>query len=327
MAELKLKTPSVLAFEAKLVPSDALMFSGNWNEQTWQAIQVGEKAVRGTISNRLKSATANDPAKLDAEVSKANLQTVDIAALQHSTDTLKVVFTLRVLGGLSTPSTCNSPNYQTALAEKIQQYQNDTGFAELAQRYAFNIASGRFLWRNRVGAENVKVVVSVADEQITFDSQDYSLREFSTDKKIAKLAGFIQQGLRQNHTFIKVEAYSQLGEGQAVYPSQELVMGGGKGDKSKFLYQLQGQAAMHSQKIGNALRTIDTWHPAVAEVGPIAVEPYGSVTNRGAAYRQPKEKTDFYNLLDAWMIKGKEPTIEQQHYIMAMLIRGGVFGE
>jgi CRISPR-associated protein Csy3 len=327
MAELKLKTPSVLAFEAKLVPSDALMFSGNWNEQTWQAIQVGEKAVRGTISNRLKSATANDPAKLDAEVSKANLQTVDIAALQHSTDTLKVVFTLRVLGGLSTPSTCNSPDYQTALAEKIQQYQNDTGFAELAQRYAFNIASGRFLWRNRVGAENVKVVVSVADEQITFDSQDYSLREFSTDKKIAKLAGFIQQGLTQNHTFIKVEAYSQLGEGQAVYPSQELVMGGGKGDKSKFLYQLQGQAAMHSQKIGNALRTIDTWHPAVAEVGPIAVEPYGSVTNRGAAYRQPKEKTDFYNLLDAWMIKGKEPTIEQQHYIMAMLIRGGVFGE
>jgi CRISPR-associated protein Csy3 len=327
MAELKLKTPSVLAFEAKLVPSDALMFSGNWNEQTWQAIQVGEKAVRGTISNRLKSATANDPAKLDAAVSKANLQTVDIAALQHSTDTLKVVFTLRVLGGLSTPSTCNSPDYQTALAEKIQQYQNDTGFSELAQRYAFNIASGRFLWRNRVGAENVKVVVTVADEQITFDSQDYSLREFSTDKKIAKLAGFIQQGLTQNHTFIKVEAYSQLGEGQAVYPSQELVMGGGKGDKSKFLYQLQGQAAMHSQKIGNALRTIDTWHPAVAEVGPIAVEPYGSVTNRGAAYRQPKEKTDFYNLLDAWMIKGKEPTTEQQHYIMAMLIRGGVFGE
>lgn len=327
MAELKLKTPSVLAFEAKLVPSDGLMFAGNWNEQTWRAIQVGEKAVRGTISNRLKAATANDPAKLDAEVSKANLQTVDIAALQHSTDTLKVVFTLRVLSGLSIPSTCNSPDYQTALAEKIHQYQTNISFAELAQRYAFNIASARFLWRNRVGAENVKVVVSVADEQITFDSQDYSLREFSVDEKITQLANFIQQGLTQNHSFIKVEAYSQLGEGQAVYPSQELVMGGGKGDKSKFLYQLDGQAAMHSQKIGNALRTIDTWHPAVEEVGPIAVEPYGSVTNRGAAYRQPKEKTDFYNLLDAWMIKGKEPAKEQQHYIMAMLIRGGVFGE
>ncbi|GAA79128.1 type I-F CRISPR-associated protein Csy3 [Pseudoalteromonas sp. BSi20495] len=327
MAEIKLKTPSVLAFEAKLVPSDALMFAGNWEQQAWQAIQVGEKAVRGTISNRLKAATANDPTKLDAEVSKANLQTVDIAALAHNTDTLKVVFTLRVLSDLATPSTCNNPDYQAQLANKITQYQTEVSFEELSKRYAFNIASARFLWRNRVGAENVKVVVTVANETIEFNCQYYSLREFSSDEKITQLAHFIQQGLTDNHVLIKVQAYSQLGEGQAVYPSQELVMGGGKGDKSKFLYQLDGQAAMHSQKIGNALRTIDTWHPAVDEVGPIAVEPYGSVTNRGAAYRQPKEKTDFYNLLDAWMIKGKVPAIEQQHYIMAMLIRGGVFGE
>ncbi|WP_077338622.1 type I-F CRISPR-associated protein Csy3 [Pseudocolwellia agarivorans] len=327
MAEIKLKTPSVLAFEAKLVPSDALMLAGNWEQQVWLPIQVGEKAVRGTISNRLKAATANDPTKLDAEVSKANLQTVDIAALAHNTDTLKVVFTLRVLSDLATPSTCNNPDYQAELAKKITQYQTDVSFEELSKRYAFNIASARFLWRNRVGAENVKVVVTVANQTIEFNCQDYSLREFSSDAKITQLAQFIQQGLTENHVLIKVEAYSQLGEGQAVFPSQELVMGGGKGDKSKFLYQLDGQAAMHSQKIGNALRTIDTWHSAVDEVGPIAVEPYGSVTNRGAAYRQPKEKTDFYNLLDAWMIKGKEPTVEQQHYIMAMLIRGGVFGE
>lgn len=327
MAEVKLKTPSVLAFEAKLVPSDALMFAGNWQGAEWQPIQVGEKAVRGTISNRLKAATANDPAKLDAEVSKANLQTVDIAALPHHADTLKLVFSLRVLSGLDTPSTCNSPEYQAALADKINQYKNDVSFEALAQRYAFNIAAGRFLWRNRVGAENVKVVVKMANQTLEFESQNYNLRAFSADEKVETLAQYIQQGLTEEHAFIKVEAYVQLGEGQAVYPSQELVMGGGKGDKSKFLYQLEGQAAMHSQKIGNALRTIDTWHPAADEVGPIAVEPYGSVTNRGAAYRQPKEKTDFYNLLDAWMIKGKEPAVEQQHYIMAMLIRGGVFGE
>lgn len=326
MTDKKLSTPSVLAFEAKLVPSDALMFAGNWSENSWEAIQVGEKAVRGTISNRLKSALANDPAKLDAEVCKANLQTVDIAALPHNADTLKLVFTLRVLSDLATPSTCNNPDYQTALAQKIQQYQSAQEFKELAIRYAFNIASARFLWRNRVGAENLKVVVTVQGETLEFNSQDYSLRELQADEKIKQLAQFIQKGLTQNHVLLKVEAYSQLGEGQAVYPSQELVMGGGKGDKSKFLYQLDGQAAMHSQKIGNALRTIDTWHSAVDEVGPIAIEPYGSVTNRGAAYRQPKQKLDFYNLLDGWMIKDKEPAIEQQHYIMAMLIRGGVFG-
>ena len=327
MAESKLKTPSVLAFEAKLIPSDALMFAGNWDGMEWEPIQVGEKAVRGTISNRLKAATANDPVKLDAEVSKANLQTVDIAALNHNADTLKVVFTLRVLSGLSVPSTCNSPDYQAALADKINDYQTSVGFMELAQRYAFNIASGRFLWRNRVGAQQIKITVIVNGETTEFDTQEYSLRTFSTDEKITQLANHIVKGLTEDHCLIKVEAFAQLGEGQSVYPSQELVMGGAKGDKSKFLYQLDGQAAMHSQKIGNTVRTIDTWYPAVDEVGPIAVEPYGSVTNRGAAYRQPKEKTDFYNLLDGWMLKDKVPSVEQQHYIMAMLIRGGVFGE
>ncbi len=327
MADKKLKTPSVLAFEAKLIPSDALMFAGNWEHKEWSPIMVGEKSVRGTISNRLKAAMANDPAKLDAEVSKANLQTVDTAALPHSADTLKVVFSLRVLGGLDVPSTCNDPDYQRALAEKINTYQAETDFKELAQRYALNIANGRFLWRNRVGAESVKVEVSAAQQKFTFDSYKYDLREFNSDEQVDQLAALIQQGLKGEAVFLKIAAYSKLGEGQSVFPSQELVMGGGKGDKSKFLYQLAGQAAMHSQKIGNALRTIDTWHTAVAEVGPIAVEPYGSVTNRGAAYRQPKEKMDFYKLLDGWMLKGQAPEVEQQHYIMAMLIRGGVFGE
>ncbi|EKO3556132.1 type I-F CRISPR-associated protein Csy3 [Vibrio metschnikovii] len=327
MADVKLTTPSVLAFEAKLLPSDALMFAGNMNEATWLPILVGEKAVRGTISNRLKAATANDPAKLDAEVSKANLQTVDVAALPHNCDTLKLVFTLRILSSLHVPSTCNDPAYQAALGEIVKQYQIATEFKELAKRYAHNLANGRFLWRNRVGAEQVKVVVSVGEKQFSFDSYEFSLRDFDSGEKLNELAQIIQQGLIERHALIKVEAYSQLGQGQAVFPSQELVMGGGKGDKSKFLYQLDGQAAMHSQKIGNALRTIDTWHPQADEIGAIAVEPYGSVTNRGAAYRQPKEKTDFYNLLDAWLLKGKTPSLEQQHYVMAMLIRGGVFGE
>lgn len=323
----KLKNPSVLAFEAKLIPSDALMFSGNWSQNEWEPILVGEKSVRGTISNRQKAAVANDPAKLDAEVSKANLQTVDVAALPSNSDTLKVSFSLRILPELDVPSTCNSPEYQKELADKINTYRHTHGFSELAKRYAENIANGRFLWRNRVGAEEVMVKVISKGKTFEFNAYNYSLREFGNDSGIEELAVLIEKGLSTDSLFLKVEAYSKLGEGQSVFPSQELVMGGGKGDKSKFLYQLDGQAAMHSQKIGNALRTIDTWHPHVDEVGPIAIEPYGSVTNRGAAYRQPKEKMDFYNLLDNWMLKNKEPALEQQHYLMAMLIRGGVFGE
>ncbi|HHH1370443.1 TPA: type I-F CRISPR-associated protein Cas7f/Csy3, partial [Yersinia enterocolitica] len=38
-------------------------------------------------------------------------------------------------------------------------------------------------------------------------------------------------------------------------------------------------------------------------------------------------KMDFYTLLDNWVTKGNKPETEQQHYVMAVLIRGGVFGE
>ncbi|MFP9529612.1 type I-F CRISPR-associated protein Csy3 [Pectobacterium brasiliense] len=330
-ASTSLKTASVLAFERKLANSDAVMYAGNWAQQdNWTPIAIQEKSVRGTISNRLKNALTSDPAKLDAEIQKANLQTVDVAALPFGADTLKVVFTLRVLGNLAQPSVCNDQDYQTALGNIITGYAQDQGFGTLAARYAENIANGRFLWRNRVGAEAIHVVVTTGEQRWEFNGEDYSLRAFSQPTgDLAALAQAIEQGLAGNSSVLfTVEAYVQLGNGQEVFPSQELVLDEkARNGKSKILYQVNDVAAIHSQKIGNALRTVDDWYPAADEAGPIAVEPYGSVTSRGKAYRQPKEKMDFYTLLDNWVIKGDVPAPEQQHYVIATLIRGGVFGE
>lgn len=154
------------------------------------------------------------------------------------------------------------------------------------------------------------------------------MREFcQPEGDLQALAQVIESGLRgDGFVLLTVEAFVQLGAGQEVFPSQELVLDSNS-KKSKVLYQVSNVAAMHSQKIGNALRTIDTWHPMVDSLGAIAVEPYGSVTSRGVACRQPKEKMDFYTLLDKWVTKGDKPAVEQQHYVMAILIRGGVFGE
>jgi CRISPR-associated protein Csy3 len=86
---------------------------------------------------------------------------------------------------------------------------------------------------------------------------------------------------------------------------------------------------MHSQKIGNALRTIDTWYPEFddALIGPIAIEPYGAVTTLGKAFRSPKDKADFYTLFDKFALGEKLATKDQEHYVMAVLVRGGVFGQ
>lgn len=338
----KTKTASVLAFERKLDPSDALFSAGSWdtrnNGKDWNAITLREKSVRGTISHRL-STKEQDPAKLDASIQSPNLQTVDVATLPNDADTLRARFTLRVLSGAGTPSACNNADYQAKLANTVQKYISEIGFAELAQRYACNLANGRFLWRNRVGAEQIEVQVrQLAGGEVkqhwTFDALSFSLREYKApDASLDDLAKVIEQGLSgQAHCLLEIIAYVRIGDGQEVYPSQELILdtGSKKGQKSKTLYSVDGVAAMHSQKIGNALRTIDAGYPVGeggAQAVPIAVEPYGSVTSQGIAYRQPKEKADFYSLLDNWVLRDATLKPEDQHYVMATLIRGGVFGE
>lgn len=351
-----IKTASVLAFERKLDPSDALFFAGQWGARTasanWQPVRIREKSVRGTASHRVKDKKGDgDLLKRDMKFESPNPQLVDVATLPQNTDTLKAQFTLRVLSGTGEPSACNDNDYRKILLAIVAGYAQDVGFGELAGRYAANLANGRFLWRNRVGAETVEVVVAhlkggKAVTQWAFKAHDHRLQELSapTDEAVdvAALAKLIESGLSgPEHVLLQVTAFARVGEGQEVFPSQELILDRGRGDKSKTLYKVgEGDnaiAAMHSQKIGNALRTIDTWYPEAATNGPIAVEPYGSVTTQGKAYRQPnpgkdesgkqKEKLDFYNLLDNWITKDKAPEPDQQHFVIATLIRGGVFGE
>jgi len=334
----ELKTASVLAFERKLDPSDAVFHAGDWRARdNWSAIAIREKSVRGTISNRMKS-NKLDPAKLDAEIANPNLQTVDVATLPPDADTLKVSFTLRVLGGTGQPSACNDAAYRHKLLATVKGYVENHGFTELARRYAYNLANGRFLWRNRIGAEQVEVLVEhLADGQAaqswTFNAFELSLRNFDSHGTQATaldaLGQLIANGLvGEQHVLLRVTAFVRLGAGQEVFPSQELILDRGRGDKSKTLYHVGGIAGIHSQKLGNAIRSIDTWYQEAEVNGPIAVEPYGSVTTQGKAYRQPRNtKDDFYTLLDGWVLKDKVPDIGQQHFVIATLIRGGVFGE
>ena len=333
MAKNEKAVASVLAFEKKLVPSDGYFYGTTWEKRTEQSVlKLIEKSVRGTVSHRLKKTTDQDMLKLNMDIANPNPQKVDACALAEHQDTLKVAFTLKVLGGIEQPSACNNETFLNSYKEVAKNYIQTHGFTELAKRYALNIANARFLWRNRVGAEKIEVVVTVNDQDsVTFNAFDYKLHDFdSVDAKVQNLADQIANALKGElpYLLIKVEAYALVGKAQEVYPSEELVLDKGKGDKSKILYQVNGVAAMHSQKIGNALRTIDTWYPEFEEQkSAIAIEPYGAVTNLGKAYRTPKAKQDFFSLFDKYALGESLENVEQEHYVMAVLVRGGVFGQ
>lgn len=342
MAKKTSSGPSVLAFEKKLVLSDGLMYGTTWGERQTKAtpLHLTEKAVRGTVSNRQKDTVAGDPLKLNALIANPNPQRVDACALPMGYDTLKIEFTMKVLSGVEKPSACNNAEFAAKYREVAKNYIEKTGFCELARRYTINLANGRSLWRNRLGSEKIEVVVQeIVDETAkktwTFNGYEFSLWNFDKTDGVSELADAVAEALSGNRPYLllQVKIFALVGEGQEVYPSQELIIekekGKEKGKKNKVLYQVDGVAAMHSQKIGNAIRSIDTWYPefAAANVGPIAIEPYGAVTNLGRAFRSPNEKVDFYTLFDKYARGEALDSEDKEHYVMAVLVRGGIFGE
>ena len=314
--------PSLLSFERKLEASDALMYSGNWSENLlkegdWKMIPITERYNRSTQS---AYGTKEDDKTKPNPVSSGS----DDANLPHDKNTLKVSFTLRVVGDVGKPFACNVPSFEAAISEKVAEFKEQS-LKVLAKRYAYNIANGRFLWRNRVGAEDITITVSAKEFKEKFNAYDFSLNDFDQNNdhtSLNKLTEIIYKGLNNenNFTLLEVTAFVKIGNGQHVFPSQEMNMN----EKGKVLFQLEKCAAMHNVKIGNAIRTIDDWYKVEGNDAefPIAIEPFGAVTQRGQAYR--KSKNDLYTLMQAWVNK-KEIADNDKTYVVANLIRGGVF--
>ena len=321
---MKIDLPSMLSFERKLETSDALMFSGDWEDvntkEKWQDIPITKRQNRSTQSaHGTSDADKVKPNPVSSDSDDANLP------LAH--DTLKVSFSMRVVGNLGKPFGCNSPAFSSAIQAKVDEFKQGEGIETLAYRYAYNIANGRFLWRNRVGAEEIKILVKIAEQNFTFNAYDFSLSDFdksSDNADLKQLAAAISEGLKgdeQSFVLVEVDAFVKLGHQQHVFPSQEMNMG----EKGKSLFRLEGCAAIHNVKIGNAIRTIDTWYERYAEQDqPIAIEPFGAVTQIGDAFRKNKKEGDLYSLMLDW-VNGNELSLEQQAYVVGNLVRGGVF--
>jgi CRISPR-associated protein Csy3 len=326
---------SVLAFDRRLSSSNAIFFGVNWKERDkiqGRPLSVQEKSVRGVIDNRLKSGDQTQT-KVEAKIESPNLQTVDYCALGLDEDTLRVRCNIQLAGKIE-PCACNNQIVANKIAKMSEMFVQGNGFLELCRRYAINLANGRFLWRNRLGADNIEIkIIMNEDKEFIFDALKISLNNFDYESQdideICKEMTRVLSGER-SHLNIHIDACIRRFQGMEVYPSQELVLDGSnaKGKKSKHLFKavFKGSyvAALHPQKVTNAIHTIDNWYEDAQKL--ISINSYGAVTSQGKAYRDPK-KNDFYTLFDAAVEKGlEEIEKDEQLYVMAMLVRGGVFG-
>ena len=326
------KIPSVLSFSATIAPSYGLMYGTVWekrqNKEYATPLKLQEKTVRGVIGNR-------DPK--DKDICNANPQTIDSCSLNVGQDTLIVKYTVKFTPNFLKPECCSDLDFLSQLMNIVDSFRKNDGCKELAKRYATNILNRRTLWRNSIADEiEVEIGTNISKEKIISNAYDLNRRDFNKnspalDTLTKMLSDFFIGKNGSQYLMLDVNIYAKIGCGQTVYPSQEFVGGSkskDKDSKGKVLYSVNDVAALHSQKIGNAIRTIDTWYPECDEldIGPISVESYGSMTTISKAFRDPESKKDFFTLFDKFAL-GQKIETEDELYVMAMLIRGGLFGK
>ncbi len=305
-------------------------------------ILVREEPLRG-LNATFKST--------DDQKSEAVLQVVETAELRPGHEFLVLRTRLLVLNKFMVPHSCNQPTFSLKHREALSSVIAAGGIAELARRYALMLATGDWAWRNAMEAESVEIRVRVrgheqplvfknvllADEApFDFESPDYA----TAKEALTALAKVIESALlsrSKRGTCLRVEAVLQMGPGARVYPSQEWASEhvkkeskvrwpGGEG-VTRVLAKLPnaanaGQALINDRKVGNQLRSIDTWH-GVDNVGPIPVEPYGASSHKTEALR--KTTTSAFSLLAA-VADGRTLTPDEGLFYAATCIRGGVFG-
>ncbi|PKO82572.1 MAG: type I-F CRISPR-associated protein Csy3 [Betaproteobacteria bacterium HGW-Betaproteobacteria-13] len=346
------KLPGVLAFQRGLVITDALFFNVLNEGQT--PVMVVRHGIRGTQNvnkdgNAEKSTAANAKRQ---EVS--NIQATDTAKLDAEAVALAVRFSLRFLDlkdvlFACAPSSTDADdlvrNYRKSVTDFIERAKTSGGLEEVAQRFARNLANGRWLWRNRTVARRIEVHISVAGKvAASFDALATPLNHFDniTDDE-RKVAAYIADGLRgEDDAGLEIEARLDFGVRGAleVFPSQNYVEDKPRGF-ARPLYCLgapertnspkgmefestrnMGHAALRDQKVGNALRTIDTWYPRYAEHGrPLPVEPNGASLEAQEFFRD--RKTSAFEF--ARRLNTLDPSSPEGMFMIASLIRGGVF--
>ena len=268
--------------------------------------------------------------------------TGEVAFLDEDTDTLAMTTSVLFYRD---PDTANIEMSNIKEAADLIKAVSDAyakagGFNILGRMYAENIAYGAPLWRNKgvFGVDTRVKVRSASGNKQTFNFSNTDADKVR-NKSLDELGKHIGEGLSGITPMeIQITYFSKIGYGQEVFPSQEMIIAGPGARASKVLDKNEdNQALMHPWKIGNAIRRIDVWHPAYDEVGVIPVEVYGTVTRHRMAYRYGSR--DFYRLLSDLLqdkrgvksiLKASKPKdldkIEDAHYFMAVLVRGGVFG-
>lgn len=345
---MKHTIPSIFSVQRGMIISDAEMFNiipCGHDETKKTPVQVIRHGILGTQNVSGK----------DKDVK--NTQRTESAKTDPNATGISVEFSMSTITLDNAVFACNNNKFRDAVNGFTMRFKDSEELREVCNRYARNVLNGRWLWRNRIMGQKITVSVACGDESVESDATARPHAEFGDYTDAEKRLGSLLMGsLTVAPQRFKVAATIDFGMAGCfeVFPSQNYVSDKPKGF-ARSLYKLNrlsradlirimskddpdtysgdiidmGNAAIRDQKVGNAIRTIDTWYETGKEATPIPVEPKGANIETNEVKREKKNSL-FDMILDVDDInpaKAGEPLDHEAMFILGNLVRGFVWGE
>lgn len=336
--------PGIFSVQRGFIISDALMHN-LFEDGTTSRISVIRHGILGT----------QNVAGKDRDGIK-NPQRTESAKTDPDAIGMEVRFALSTIPLTESIFACNDNEFRNEVKGFIDQFKRSPELTEICNRYARNILNGRWLWRNRILGQKISIKVESEDATIEMDATARphdAFGDYSDEER--KLGDLLADSLAGNPHHLNISARIDFGMRGSieVFPSQNFI--GKKPDGfARSLYKVDridrkellrvinnddpmsyfgdiidmGHAAIRDQKIGNAIRTIDTWYEEGKESAPIPVEPKGANIETNVWKRTN-------NHLFGMIIQlgGMRPSIDSQKlnrqamFVLSNLVRGFLAGE
>lgn len=339
------KLPGVLSFQRGLMVSDGRMLNV-MPDGTTSPVNVFRHGIRGTQNIPITTDASSKGGKREV----ANIQTTESALLHPDAVALEVRFSLRPLAISQVLSACAGDSQATTQAVRgsitnFLDRAKGEAVAKLSLRYARTTLNARWLWRNRVSAATVKTSANVVNgaSLAVVDSLSLPMNSFDAfidaERSLAKVIAenFCGESMVGIEVVARVD-FAMRGSIE-VFPSQNYIENKPKGF-ARPLYKIGGtlpyqrkdnvdsvivgHAGLRDQKIGNALRTIDTWYPTYPELKQaLPVEPMAASLDLMDFLRDgPHTAFKLFCRLNEL-----DPASDEGQFALACMIRGGVYSE
>ncbi|WP_305422186.1 type I-F CRISPR-associated protein Csy3 [Photobacterium leiognathi] len=344
-----MKLPIHLSYERSIHPSDVCFFSvlpdGNRDPLSF----VSRKVLGQKEAAKLAYDEGGNPKKAATPevLAEGNPHRIDYCSVPSGAEHIDCIFSVSFSSELRKPYKCSDPNVKKTLVKLVKLYESKIGWEELTSRFLLNITKGQWLWKNTKKMYRLDIEIQPwpwKEDPVTFEDikTNYcTYNDFESDTQWQKLKQLIINAFSKEDglAIFEVKARLTLPTNAILYPSQAFI----EKNKNKNNHEasrifqhtlINGQKSpiIGSYKAGAGIFMIDDWYPDADE--PIRIGRFGVHHQDVTCYRHPSTEQDLFSILmqaDQYITllsskrKLPEKKINELHFLMANLIKGGLF--